>query len=67
MAHPSGAAFDVGAWKSNDWFLNDPIQGKPNEYQQNPEPCHPDNKFLEFFLCKVDSKKLGLRAQDNKK
>ena len=66
MADPRGAAFEIGHWKNGNWELNAAIPGKTNEYERNPEPCHPDNKFFQFFLCRNDSKKLGLRAQDEK-
>ena len=65
MADPRGAAFEIGAWKNGNLDLNAPVEGKYNEYEPNLEPCHPDNKFFQFFLCRNDSKKLGLRAQDN--
>ena len=63
VGDPRGAAFDIGFWKNDNWHLNDPIPGKTDEYKPNLEPCHPDNEFFQFFLCKNDSKKLGLRAQ----
>ena len=53
MIHPFGAAFDVGAFNDHKWFLNDPIRGNRNEYQLNPQPCQPDNKFYTFFLCRL--------------
>jgi len=63
MGDPRGNAFDTGAWINDRWTMNNEILSKSGEYEKNLEPCHPDNKYLQFFLCKNDSKKLGLRAQ----
>ena len=63
MGDPRGNAFDTGSWIDGGWKMNDKIPGKSDEYEKNLEPCHPKNQYLQFFLCKNDSKKLGLRAQ----
>ena len=63
MGDPRGSAFDTGSWINGAWKMNDEIPGKSGEFVKNVGPCHPDNKYLQFFLCKNDSKKLGLRAQ----
>ena len=62
MGDPRGSAFDNGSWINGNWKMNNEIPGKSGEYEKNLEPCHPENKFFQFFLCKNDSKKLGLRA-----
>ena len=62
MGDPRGNAFDTGAWINDGWKMNKENPSKPGEYERNLEPCHPDNKYQQFFLCKNDSKKLGYRA-----
>lgn len=63
MGDPRGNAFDTGAWINGGWKMNDPIPNQVGEFQKNPEPCHPNNEYKQLFLCRNDSKKLGLRAQ----